>query len=78
MFSSRRDDGSFTRPFFAHFNADGRFDRPFELPSADPDYHRQFLKNYNIPELMRGPVPYDPHDFANVLKGEGVPVKYVP
>ena len=78
VFSSRRDDGSFTRPFFAHFNADGRFDRPFELPSADPDYHRQFLKNYNIPELMRGPVPYDPHDFANVLKGEGVPVKYVP
>ena len=78
VFSSRRDDGSFTRPFFAHFNADGHFNKPFELPCADPDYHRQFLKNYNIPELMRGPVPYDPHEIANVLKGEGVPVKYVP
>ena len=77
VFSSRRDDGSFTRPFFAHFNADGHFDKPFELPCADPDYHRQFLKNYNIPELMRGPVTYTPHDFANLLKGDGVPVKYV-
>lgn len=77
VFSSRRDDGSFTRPFFAHFKADGHFDKPFELPSADPDYHRQLLKCYNIPELMRGPVPYGPHDFASILKGDGVPVKYV-
>ena len=77
VFSSRRDDGSFTRPFFAHCNADGHFDKPFELPCADPDYHRQFLKNYNIPELMRGPVTYSPQDFADLLKGEGVPVKYV-
>ena len=77
VFSSRRDDGSFTRPFFAHMDKDGHFGKPFELPCADPDYHRQFLKCYNIPELMRGPVPYDPHDFANLLKGEGVPVKYV-
>ena len=30
-----------------------------------------------IPELMRGPVPYGPHDFAPLLKGEGTPVKYV-
>ena len=77
VFSSRRDDGTFTRPFFAHLGDDGRFSKPFELPCADPDYNRQFLKNYNIPELMRGPVPYSPHDFARLLKGEGVPVKYV-
>lgn len=77
VFSSRRDDGEFTRPFFAHIDKNGHFSKPFELPCADPDYHRQFLKCYNIPELMRGPVPYGPHDFARVLKGEGVPVKYV-
>ena len=76
VFSSRRDDGTFTRPFFAHMDQDGHFSRPFELPSADPDYHRQFLRNYNIPELMHGPVPYGPHDFARVLKGEAVTVKY--
>ena len=77
VFSSRRDDGAFTRPFFAHVDSDGRCSKPFELPSADPGYHRQLLKCYNIPELMRGPVPYGPHDFAPLLKGDGTPVKYV-
>ena len=77
VFSSRRDDGMFTRPFFAHVDKDGHCGKPFELPSADPSFHRQFLKSYNIPELMRGPVTYGPHDFAPVLKGEGVNVKYV-
>jgi len=77
VFSSRRDDGMYTRPFFAHIDKEGHFSKPFELPTADPDYHRQFLRSYNIPELMRGPVPYDPHDFARLLKGDGVSVKYV-
>ena len=44
VFSSRRDDGSYTRPFFAHIDANGKGSKPFELPQADPDYHRQFLK----------------------------------
>ena len=77
VFSSRRDDGTFTRPFFAHMDKDGHFAKPFELPCADPDYHRQFLRCYNIPELMRGPVTYSPHNFATLLKGDGIPVKYV-
>ena len=76
VFSSRRDDGMFTRPFFAHLGTDGRFSKPFELPNADPDYHRQFLRSYNIPEFMSGPVTFGPHDFARVLKGEGVRVRY--
>lgn len=77
VFSSRRDDGTFTRPFFAHMDKDGKWGKPFELPQQDPDYHRQFLRSYNIPEFMRGPVTIDPHTFADILKGEGEPVKYV-
>ncbi|MBR4898391.1 MAG: PD40 domain-containing protein [Prevotella sp.] len=76
VFSSRRDDGTYTRPFFAHISADGRFTKPFELPSADPDYHRQFMRCYNIPEFMHGPVTIKPQTFADVLKGEGEPVRY--
>ena len=77
VFSSRRDDGSFTRPFFAHVGPDGRCGKPFELPTADPNYHRQFLRCYNIPEFMRGPVTITPQTFAKILKGEAEPVKYV-
>jgi hypothetical protein len=75
--SSRRDDGTFTRPFFAHVDKDGHFSKPFELPQQDPDYHRQLLRSYNIPEFMRGPVDIDPQTFAEVLKGDGEPVTYV-
>lgn len=77
VFSSRRDDGTYTRPFFAHIDNNGHGAKPFELPSADPDYHRQFMRCYNIPEFMHGPVTTKPQTFADILKGEGTPVKYV-
>ena len=77
IFSSRRNDGNYTRPFIAHIDKDGHATKPFELPCADPDYHRQFMRSYNIPEFMRGPVTIRPQDFAEVLKGDGLPVKYV-
>lgn len=77
VFSSRRDDGVFTRPFIAHIDADGHACRPFELPASDPDHHRQFMRCYNIPELMRGPVTIKPQTFADVFKGEAKTVKYV-
>ena len=77
VFSSRRYDGNYTRPFIAHVDKDGHATKPFELPCADPDYHRQFMRSYNIPEFMRGPVTLRPQDFADALKCDGEPVKYV-
>lgn len=77
VFSSRRDDGNYTRPFIAHIDENGKGTKPFELPCANPDYHRQLLKSYNIPEFMRGPVMINPQTFADVLKQDGEPVKYV-
>ena len=76
VFSSRRNDGVFTRPFIAHIAPDGHGTKPFELPSENPDYHRQLLKSYNVPELMRGPVEYTPQQMARELKKDGVPVAY--
>ena len=77
VFSSRRYDGNYTRPFFAHIDKNGQASKPFELPCADPDYHRQFLRSYNIPEFMQGPVTIRPQDFSDVLKRDGEPVRYV-
>lgn len=77
VLSSRRDDGNYTRPFFAHIDENGKGTKPFELPCANPDYHRLFLKSYNIPEFMRGPVTISPQTVTDVLKRDGAPVKYV-
>ena len=76
VFSSRRYDGVFTRPFIAHIDANGHASKPFELPTYDPDLHRQLLKSYNVPELMRAPVTLTPQQMAETLKEEGIPVKY--
>ena len=77
MFSSRRYDANYTRPFIAHIDANGCGSKPFELPCANPDHHRQLLKSYNVPEFMRGSVTIKPQKFADVLKQEATPVKYV-
>ncbi len=77
VFSSRRYDSNYTRPFIAHIDNNGNATKPFELPCANPDYHRQLLKSYNVPEFMRGPVTIKPQQFADVLKQEAEPVKYV-
>jgi hypothetical protein len=78
VFSSRRDDGGFTRPFIAHIDSEGKATKPFELPQQDPDRHRQMLWSYNIPEFMKGPVKTSPQTFAKVLRSESMqPAKYV-
>ncbi|MBQ9286236.1 MAG: PD40 domain-containing protein [Bacteroidaceae bacterium] len=68
IFSSRRDDGNFTRPFIAHHDGNGHFSKPFELPQDNPQYHRQFMRSYNIPEFLFGPVTIRPQEFASVIK----------
>lgn len=56
VFSSRRDDGSFTRPYIAYFDKDGRDHKAFLLPQEDPEYNLLRMKSYNVPELTRDAV----------------------
>lgn len=76
VFSSRRNDGNFTRPFFAYIDKQGRARKPFELPQDNPEHHRQLLRSYNIPEFMSGPVTIRPQQFAERMKREPVTVRF--
>jgi len=68
VFSSRRLDDVYTRPFFAHFDpATGRFSKPFLLPVEDPDEHDRRFLSYNVPEFMTGPVPHSPAALRRIL-----------
>ena len=68
VFGSRRNDGNYTRPFIAYIGPDGRGRKPFELPQEIPDKHRNFMRSYNIPEFMNGPVDISPQAFAAVIR----------
>ncbi|MBQ9558743.1 MAG: PD40 domain-containing protein [Bacteroidaceae bacterium] len=72
IFSSRRTDGNFTRPYIAHFDGKGHFSKPFELPQKDPHRHQEFLRSYNIPEFMSGPVTIRPQQFAAQVRKDSI------
>ncbi len=67
VFSSRRDDGSFTRPYIAYFDRDGRDHKAFILPQLDPEHHLLLMKSYNVPELTRTPVKISAEEFQRVV-----------
>ncbi len=60
VFSSRRDDGLFTRLYIAHIDENGVAGKPFMLPQRDPaDYYSELFFSYNVPEFISGPVPFN-------------------
>ena len=75
IFSSRRTDGNFTRPYIAHFDGKGHFSKPFELPQRHPQYHREFMRSYNIPEFMTGPVTIGSQQFASEIRKDSIKAK---
>ncbi len=56
VFSSRRMDGLYTRPFIAYIDERGEARKPFLLPQKDTDFYFRFMKSYNIPEFITGEV----------------------
>lgn len=57
VFSSRRLDGLYTRPFFAYINERGEAAKPFLLPQKNSDsYYTELMKSYNIPEFVSGEI----------------------
>jgi len=76
IFSSRRDDGSYTRLYIANFDREGNWSKPFILPQKDPDFYSLFFKSFNVPEFMVEPVKLSVKDFAKSLQGETIQTIY--
>ena len=57
VFSSKRMDGLWARPYFASFNPEtGETGKPFLLPQEDPLFYDNYTYTYNRPELIKEPV----------------------
>ena len=68
VFASKRDDGLYGKPYFCYVDRQCKAHKPFVLPQKEPTFYDDCLKSFNIPELSRGPVPFDAIDIENVLK----------
>lgn len=68
VFASKRDDGLYGKPYFSYIDRHGKAHKPFVLPQEEPTFYDNFLKSFNIPELSRGPVPFNAIDIENAMK----------
>ena len=60
LFTSRRDDGLYTRLYFASIDATGRATKPFMLPQRNPkEYYRRLMYSYNTPDFTSKMVNID-------------------
>lgn len=78
VFSSRRDDGLYTRPYFTYIDSSGTARKPFLLPQKNPKkYYGELMFSYNIPEMVKGKVKTDKHDISKLMRNDpGINVTY--
>lgn len=79
IFSTRRDDGLYTRPYISYVDASGWAYKPFLLPQKNPkDHYDGMMYSYNIPEFVSGRVALDGRTIAEFAHEEkGKQVEYV-
>jgi Tol biopolymer transport system component len=75
VFSSRRGDGLYTRPYFSYFDSSGQAHKPFILPQRRSLFYFKFMKSYNIPEFITGNLEFNPGELRKTINSE--PVQFV-
>lgn len=71
VFSSRRDDGLFTRPYFCHVDAEGRVGKAFMLPQQNPRrFYRQSFLSFNVPDFITVPTHFDGYEASRLINNE--------
>ena len=71
VFSSRRDDGLFTRPYFCHVDAEGVVTKAFMLPQRNPRrFYRERFLSFNVPDFIIAPTQFDGRQASRLINDE--------
>jgi hypothetical protein len=57
VFSSKKEQGVFTRCLLSYVDENGKAYKPLILPQKDPEYYDYCLETFNTPEFVTGPIP---------------------
>jgi hypothetical protein len=71
VFSSKRGNGLFARPYICYVDDQGNDHKPFLLPQKAPRFYDTYLKTYNMPELVRGPVTVREDELVRAIRSKG-------
>ena len=71
VFSSRRDDGLFTRPYFCHIDSKGVVSKAFMLPQRNPRrfYCERFF-SFNVPDFIVAPTQFNAYKVSRIINDE--------
>lgn len=77
VFSSRRIDGLYTRPFIAHIDENGQAHKAFVVPQQNVEYYSKLMKSFNVPELIKGKVQVSSYKLSQKIKNDsGIDLRF--
>ena len=71
VFTSRRDDGLYSRLYLASIDEQGRATKPFLLPQQNPkEYYDESLYSFNTPDFTLRKIDFDAHRASFEIMGD--------
>lgn len=69
LFTSRRDDGLYTRVYFTHIDSQGKATKPFMLPQRNPKrFYQQSFYSYNTPDFSSRRIEADARKMGKLIE----------
>ncbi|RPI00671.1 MAG: cytochrome C biosynthesis protein [Calditrichaeota bacterium] len=63
VFTSKRDNGVYTRLYISYVDDQYQCHKPFILPQKNPRLDETLLYAYSVPELIKKPIPFNANQF---------------
>ena len=71
LFTSRRDDGLYTRVYFSCLDDNGKATKPFLLPQRNPkEYYRRSLYSFNTPDFTSRRIQADTRTMGRQIESD--------
>ena len=69
LFTSRREDGLYTRLYFSSVDEHGKATKPFLLPQQNPkEYYQRLMYSYNTPDFTSVPVKTNAREMGRKIE----------
>lgn len=63
VFTSKRDNGVYTRLYISHIDDNGNASKPFILPIKNPNEYPSLFYAFSVPELIKQTIPFGARQF---------------
>ncbi len=71
VFTSRRDDGLYSRLYLSSVDDQGRFSKPFMLPQRNPgEYYSESIYSFNTPDFTKQKVAFDYYEAGKEIASD--------